>query len=295
MEPRTAIVTGASHGVGARIARVLAARGMDLLLVARSEDELRRLAAELRTPEVTVAVAAVDLAERHAAQQVAATAGAELGPVDVLVNNAAIEPQTRFHVLTPAEIEDVLQVDLTSPLLLSRLLLPGMLERGYGRIINVSSLAGHTSFPHTEAYAAAKDGLTAFSRVLASDYRDTGVSATSLVLGPVKDAGVTTRTLAETGLTASTAFSVAPERVASAVLRAIRKPTAEIVVSVGPGRFLKALMDYFPGLGPAINRLSGATKLMASVADYRQAQRGQSPAEAKKMPADPVGELDVQG
>ena len=295
MEPRTAIVTGASHGIGAHIARALAARATNLLLVARSEDELRRLAAELRTPGATVAVAAVDLAGRQAAQQVAEAARAELGHVDVLVNNAATEPQTRFHVLTPAEIEDVLQVDLISPLLLSRLLLPGMLERGYGRIINVSSLAGHTSFPHTEAYAAAKDGLTAFSRVLASDYRGTGISATSLVLGPVKDAGITTRTLAETGLTASTAFSVAPERVASAVLRAIRKPTAEIVVSVGPGRFLKALMDYFPGLGPAINRLSGATKLMASVADYRQAQRGQSPAEAKKMPADPVGELDVQG
>ena len=295
MEPRTAIVTGASHGIGAHIARILAARAMNLLLVARSEDELGRLAAELRAAEVTVAVAAVDLAERQAAQRVAAAAGAELGRVDVLVNNAATEPQTRFHVLTPAEIEDVLQVDLISPLLLSRLLLPGMLERGYGRIINVSSLAGHTSFPHTEAYAAAKDGLTAFSRVLASDYRGTGISATSLVLGPVKDAGITTRTLAETGLTASTAFSVAPERVASAVLRAIRKPTAEIVVSVGPGRFLKALMDYFPGLGPVINRLSGATKLMASVADYREAQRGQSPAEATQMPADPVAELNVQG
>ena len=295
MQPRNAIVTGASHGVGAYIARALAARGMNLLLVARSEGELRRLAGELGTRDVTVAVAAVDLAGHQAAHRVAEAAAAELGTVDVLVNNAATEPQTRFHVLSPAEIEQVLQVDLISPLLLGRLLLPGMLERGYGRIINVSSLAGHTSFPHTEAYAAAKDGLTAFSRVLASDYRGTGISATSLVLGPVKDAGVTTRTLAETGLTASTAFSVTPERVAAAVLRAIRKPTAEIVVSVGPGRFLKALMDYFPGLGPVINRLSGATKLMASVADYRQAQRGQSPAEAKKMPADPVGELDVQG
>jgi short-subunit dehydrogenase len=295
MEPRTAIVTGASHGIGAHIARALAARAMNLLLVARSEDELRRLAKELRTPKVTVAVAAVDLAVRQAAQQVAEAAQAELGRVDVLVNNAATEPQTRFHVLTPAEIEDVLQVDLISPLLLSRLLLPGMLERGYGRIINVSSLAGHTSFPYTEAYAAAKDGLTAFSRVLTSDYRDTGVAATSLVLGPVKDAGVTTRTLAETGLTASTAFSVTPEKVAAAVLRAISKPKAEMVVSVGPGRFLKALMDYFPSLGPVINRLSGATNLMASVADYREAQRGQSPAEAMDMPTDPIAELNVEG
>jgi hypothetical protein len=101
------------------------------------------------------------------------------------------------------------------------------------------------------------------------------VSATSLILGPVKDAGVSVRTLAETGLTASTAFSVKPEKVAAATLRAIDKPKAEIVVNLGPGRLLKALMDYFPGLGPAINRLSGADKLTASVADYREATRTQ--------------------
>jgi short-subunit dehydrogenase len=277
MQPRNAIVTGASHGIGSYLARALAARGMNLLLVARSEGELLRLARELRAGDVTVAVAAVDLAGRQAADRVAEAAAAELGPVDVLVNNAATEPQTRFHVLSPAEIEQVLHVDLISPLLLSRLVLPGMLERGYGRIINVSSLAGHTSFPYTQAYAAAKDGLTAFSRVLASDYRGTGVAATSLILGPVKDTGVSARTLAETGLTASTAFSVRPEKVAAATLRAIDRPRAEVVISVGPGRLLKALMDYFPGLGPVINRLSGASRLMASVADYREVQRTQPP------------------
>ena len=94
---------------------------------------------------------------------------------------------------------------------------------------------------------------------------------------PVKDTGVSARTLAETGLTASTAFSVKPEKVAAATLRAIARPKAEIVISVGPGRLLKALMDYFPGLGPAINRLSGADKLMASVADYREASRPPGP------------------
>src|SRR5256885_6873841 len=193
MEPRNAIVTGASHGIGQYIARAPAARQMNLLLVARSGAELARLAGELGGA-VKVRTAAIDLGGPQAAQQVADAAAAELGNVDVLVNNAATEPQTRFHVLTPAEIERVLQVDLISPLLLARLLLPGMLQRGYGRIVNVSSLAGHTSFPHTEAYAAAKDGLTAFSRVLHSDYRRTGVSATSLILGPVKDAGVSART-----------------------------------------------------------------------------------------------------
>ena len=116
-----------------------------------------------------------------------------------------------------------------------------MLERRYGRIINISSLAGHTSFPYTEAYAAAKDGLTAFSRVLTATTGN-GVSATGIILGPVKDAGVSARTLAETGLTASTAFSVNPQKVAAATLRAIGNPKPEIVVSIGPGRVLKALL-----------------------------------------------------
>jgi short-subunit dehydrogenase len=272
MEPRNAIVTGASHGIGQYIARALAARPMNLLLVARSQAELGRLAAELGGA-IKVSTAAIDLGGPRAAWQVADAAAAELGSVDVLVNNAATEPQTRFHVLTPAEIEHVLQVDLISPLLLARLVLPGMLERGYGRIINVSSLAGHTSFPYTEAYAAAKDGLTAFSRVLHSDYRRTGVSATSLILGPVKNTGVSARTLAETGLAASTAFSVRPQKVAAATVRAIDKPKPEMVISAGPGRALKAMMDYFPTLGPGLNRLSGADKLMTAVADHREAVR----------------------
>ncbi|HJY97550.1 MAG TPA: SDR family NAD(P)-dependent oxidoreductase, partial [Streptosporangiaceae bacterium] len=86
MEPRNAIITGASHGIGAYIARALANRGMNLLLVARSEDELCQLAGELRTRDTTVAVAVVDLAGREAAHQVAEAARTELGSVDVLVN-----------------------------------------------------------------------------------------------------------------------------------------------------------------------------------------------------------------
>src|SRR6201993_726517 len=103
MEPRNAIVTGASHGIGQYIARALAGRGMTLLLVARSERELARFAGELRSPDAKVAVAAVDLGGQDAARQVADAAQAELGAVDVLVNNAATEPQIPFHVLPPHE------------------------------------------------------------------------------------------------------------------------------------------------------------------------------------------------
>jgi short-subunit dehydrogenase len=271
MQRRNAIITGASRGIGTYIARALATEGSNLLLVARSEPELAHLAEELRSRGTTVSYAAIDLADPQAADRVAAAAGAEFPSVDILVNNAAVELQRRFHTLDVVEIEDVIRVDLIAPIALARLLLPGMLERGYGRIVNVSSIAGHVGFPFTEAYAASKDGLNAFSRVLRNDYRAAGVSASAIVLGAVKGAGIGQRTIDEFGLKMSTAYMVSPEKVANAVIRAIEKDKAEIVVMPGPGRALKALMDRFPGLGPAMTRLSGIAKVLEAVADHREA------------------------
>jgi short-subunit dehydrogenase len=272
MQGRTAIVTGASRGIGVHIAHALAARGFDLLLVARSEEDLQRVAEEIRNHGTHVAVAIADLAEPGAPRRIVETAARELGAVDVLVNNAGVELQRRFHLLEADEVEQVLRVDLVAPIELSRLLLPRMLERGYGHVVNVSSLAGRVGFPFTEAYAAGKDGLTAFGRVLRNDYRRAGVSASTIVLGAVKDTGIGQRTLEETGLTSSTAFMVGPDKVARAVLRALDKDKAELVVMPGPGRLLKALLDLFPALGAAMNRLAGADELMATVADYREAE-----------------------
>jgi short-subunit dehydrogenase len=271
MQGRNVIVTGASYGIGTHIASALAAKGANLLLVARSEPELARVASELRNGHTTVAYVAVDLAGPDAAAEVAAAAAGALPGVDVLVNNAAVELQRRFHTLELDEIEHVIRVDLITPIELARLLLPQMLERGYGRIVNVSSLAGHVAFPFTEAYAASKDGLLAFGRVLRNDYRTFGVSASTVVLGAVKDAGIGQRTIDELGVKTSTAFMVTPERVAKAVVRAIEKDEPELVVMPGPGRLLKALMELFPGLGPALTRRSGGGAFMEQVADYREA------------------------
>src|SRR5437016_12240536 len=271
MDARNAILTGASHGIGPYIARALAARGTNLLLVARSEPELARLARELRTRDTKVAVAAIDLAGGQAAERVAAAAAAELGTVDILVNNAAVELQRRFHTLDTDEIETVIRVDLITPIALARLLLPAMLERGYGRIINISSIAGRVGFPFTEAYAASKDGLIAFSRVLRNDYRRDGVSASAIIVGAVKDAGLGQRTLDELEAKTNTSFMVRPDKVARAVVRAIEKDKAEIVVMPGPGRLLKALMDLYPGFGPTMNRISGGEKFMGLVAEHSEA------------------------
>ena len=280
MEGRNVIITGASHGIGTHIARELSGRGANLLLVARSEAELACVSEELRRPGTTVAFVGVDLARPDAAERVLAAARAEFSSVDILVNNAAVELQRRFHTLDVDEIEHVIRVDLTTPVVLSRLLLPEMLDQGYGRIVNISSLAGHVGFPFSEAYAASKDGLTAFSRVLRNDYRRAGVSASAIVLGAVKEAGIGQRTLDEFDLKTSTSFMVKPKKVADAVVRAIEKDKAEIVVMPGPGRLMKALMDLFPGLGPAVTRISGGGKVMEQVADLREAAHAASIAAA---------------
>src|SRR5439155_20484543 len=150
------------------------------------------------------------------------------------------------------------------------------------RIVNICSIAGRVGFPFSEACAASKDGLIAFSRVLRNDYRGTGVSASAVILGAVKGDGFGQRTLDELGLKSSGGAMLAtPEQVARAVVRAIEKDRAEIVVMPGPGRLLKALMDLFPGLGPAMTRMSGGDKLMATVADLRQARHAASAATSR--------------
>jgi short-subunit dehydrogenase len=227
---RTAILTGASHGIGPTIAHALAERNLNLVLAARTMPELEAVAGELRRGGARAVAVRTDLGEPGDLPALVARAQQEFGRVDMLVNNAAIELQRRFHTLSAEEVERVLRVDLLAPIELARLLLPGMLERGRGRIINISSLAGRNGFPFTEGYAAAKDGLIAFSRVLRNDYRGRGVSASTIVLGAVTGAGIGQRTLDEFGLKTSTAFTVSPDKVARAVVRALEKDKAEIVV-----------------------------------------------------------------
>ena len=266
----TAIVTGGSRGIGPHIAAALTERGARVALIARTHVELEATARKLRSGGGRVLAITADVTSAEDRRAVIETVEGELGRVDVLVNNAGGDPQREFHKLTEHEIEGVLDLNLTSALILSRLVLPGMLARQRGHIVNVSSMAGRTSFPYTEAYAAAKDGLIAFTRVLRSDYRRRGVSGSTLILGPVRDAGVGARTAEQVGVTVPRAISVSPEQVAQATVRAIIKDKAELALLPGPGRVLRAVMDRFPGLGPAMNRMGGVDTTMLTVTEYRE-------------------------
>jgi short-subunit dehydrogenase len=270
LKEATAIVTGGSRGIGPHIAAALAERGARIALVARSQPELEATARKLRETGAQVVAITADVTSADDRCRIIDSVARELGPVDVLVNNAGGDPQREFHNLTEEDIEAVLDLNLTSAVILSRLVLPSMLERQHGHIVNVSSMAGRTSFPFTEAYAAAKDGLIGFNRVLRGDYRRRGVSGSALILGPVRDAGVGARTAEEVGVKVPRAFSVTPAQVGKATVRAIVKDKAELAVLPGPGRMVRAIMDRFPGMGPAMNRASGAEKSMRTVAEVRE-------------------------
>jgi short-subunit dehydrogenase len=170
-----------------------------------------------------------------------------------LVNNAGGDPLREFHTMTIEENLRTLQLNLTAPLALSHAVLDGMLHQGHGHIVNISAMAGRVAFPYTEVYAAAKDGLIGFTRVLRSDYHARGVSASVLILGAIRGTGQGQRMLDESGMKAP-AYMAPADAVARAVVKAVTKDKAELIVMPGPGRLLRALLDYFPLLGPAINR-----------------------------------------
>jgi short-subunit dehydrogenase len=267
---RTALVTGASRGIGTLISRQIANEGGHVVLTGRSAAELQAVASGLATAGADVSVVPADLTQPGVAETLVETIERQRGGIDLLVNNAGGDPLREFHTMTIAENLATLQLNLIAPLALAHAALEGMLRRGRGHIVNISAMAGRVSFPYTEVYAAAKDGLIGFTRVLRSDYHTRGVSASVLILGAIKDTGQGQRMLDEAGMKAS-GFMAPAESVARAVVKAVKKDRAELVVMPGPGRLMRAVMDYFPGLGPAVNRAAGTTTIMQKIIEQREA------------------------
>jgi short-subunit dehydrogenase len=268
---RTALVTGASRGIGTLIAHQVASQGGHVVLTGRSAADLKAVTSELAAAGADVSFIPADLTQPGAAETLAETVERQRGGIDLLVNNAGGDPLREFHAMTIDENLRILQLNLLAPVALSHAALDGMLRRGRGHIVNISAMAGRVSFPYTEAYAAAKDGLIGFTRVLRSDYHARGVSASVLILGAIRGAGQGQRMLDESGMKAS-GFMAPAESVARAVVKAVTKDRVELVVMPGPGRLLRAVMDYFPALGAALNRAAGASTTMQKIIDLREAK-----------------------
>jgi len=176
---RTALITGASSGLGVEFARSLAARGVNLVITARREDRLQALAEELRAAHgVSVQVIALDLTLPGAAEQLyAATEGRE-APVDILINNAGFGTREPFMQISWERTRAQLQLNVLTVSELTTRFVPAMVARGRGHILHVSSIQGYMSAPGYTTYAASKAYVRHFSEALSYELRGTGVSVT---------------------------------------------------------------------------------------------------------------------
>ncbi|MFI9506780.1 SDR family NAD(P)-dependent oxidoreductase [Nocardia sp. NPDC052566] len=184
---KTALVTGASGGIGAEFAKALAARGDNLVLVARSVSRLESLAAQLRTEHgVRVEVIAHDLSAPDAAAGVMNELAARELSIDTLVNNAGFGSAGRFEELDADREQDQLMVNVVALAALTRRIVPGMLARGGGEIVNVASTAAFQPSPYFATYAAGKTFVLNFSLALWSEYHDRGIKVLALCPGPTE-------------------------------------------------------------------------------------------------------------
>jgi short-subunit dehydrogenase len=181
----TVLVTGASSGIGAALARTLAARGDTVGLVGRRADRLADVLADCTATSPASRSWTLDLLDLDAAERLALGAWDSLGPIDVLVNNAGTPKRRAAAALTPADVESTMAVNFFAPVRMTLALLPRMLDRGHGTIVNVSSVGGRVGIAHEAAYNASKFALCGWSEGLAIDLHGSGVEVRLIQPGPI--------------------------------------------------------------------------------------------------------------
>jgi len=181
---RTALVTGASSGIGEELARCFAKGGFDLVLVARSVDKLRMLASELQSAHgVAVRVQPADLALPGAAAALAQALRRKRVTVDVLVNNAGVLEQAPFCDMPPSRHQELIDLNVSGLTAMLAQFVPDMRQRGWGRVLNVASIAAFQPVPKLATYAATKAYVLSLTESLSEELKGSGVSVTALCPG----------------------------------------------------------------------------------------------------------------
>jgi NAD(P)-dependent dehydrogenase (short-subunit alcohol dehydrogenase family) len=236
-----AIVTGASSGIGAATASALAARGARVVLAARRADLLRAEQQRISASGGTAIAVETDVGDPGQLARLVASATDEFGRVDILVNNSGAFWRTSFAASAPEDVRRVIEVNLVSATVLTRLVLPGMLERRHGSIISVASLSGRVAME--PVYSASKYGLRGFSLALRRQLAGSGVNVSLVSPGNIR-----------TDMTSHIDGNLpAPSLVADTVCALVTRPRREVIV---PGRHyaIAWLEQFLPSLADVAHR-----------------------------------------
>jgi short-subunit dehydrogenase len=262
--PGTALVTGATGGIGQTIARTLAARGTRLLLSGRRQDVLDQLSQELGAT-----VTGCDLCSPD---QVSSLAEQALHTgVDLLVANAAVPASGLLNDYSQEQIDRILQVNLRAPIALARSLAPSMIARGGGHMVFISSLSGKAVSPASSLYSATKFGLRGFALALRADLRPHGVGVSVVAPGFVREAGM----FADSGAQLPRGVgTTSREQVAAAVIEAVTHNRAEVDVAPLLLRLGASIASVAPALAGSVGRRLGSERIAAEIAAGQADKRG---------------------
>ena len=170
LEGRVALITGGSYGIGFAIAKALAQAGARIAFNCRSQEHLEKALADYKGLGIEAKGYLCDVTQEESVRQMIADIESSLGTIDILVNNAGIIKRIPMHEMTVKEYQEVLDIDLTAPFIVSKAVIPGMIRLGHGKIINICSMMSELGRETVSAYAAAKGGLKMLTRNMASEY-----------------------------------------------------------------------------------------------------------------------------
>ena len=257
----TVLVTGATGGLGQAIGNAFAARGAKLILSGRRAEVLEPLAERLGARAVVA-----DLAQRSHVDRLIS----EAGTVDVFVANAALPASGVFTELEQDQIDRMITVNLRAPIALARGLAPGMIARGRGHLVMMSSLAGKAASPASGIYSATKFGLRGFALGIREDLRPHGVGVSVVLPGFIRDAGMFADADAQLPRGVGTRT---PADVAEAVIDAVQHNRAEVGVAPVGLRVGAAFAGLAPGIAATISRRMGSDRIATDIAAGQRNKR----------------------
>jgi short-subunit dehydrogenase len=254
MKEKVVLLTGGSRGMGALIAEALAKRGANLVLVARSESDLQNIARRVAELGIMPLAIPVDLRESSQRQKLVAKVLQKLGKIDILINNAGLETEGAYAELSWQSIAETIEVNLIAPMELVRLVLPSMIEKHSGHIVNIASIAAKSGAPYAATYSGTKAGLAEWTRSLRLELANTGVHFSTIFSGYIREVGM----FAKFGMKSPWLVgSCAPSQVVKAIVNAVEKGRIERIINSPPLRYSFAINELSPRVGDWLMNFSG--------------------------------------